>query len=64
MLCVEAFSAEWDVGFLSSDQLNLFIQASSEGKVSILIANFADGSEFLDLFCFGDEVYDVLKASS
>jgi hypothetical protein len=64
MLCVEAFSAEWDVSFLPSNKLNLFIQASSEGEVSVLIANLADSCEFLNFFCFGDQVNNVLEASS
>lgn len=64
MFSVEALSAERHVSFVSTNQLNLFDKASSEGEGSISATDLANGSKLLDFLSFRNEVDDVLKASS
>lgn len=62
LLVVETLAAEGDVGLVTPDELDLFLEDGSEGEVGILVADLADGGKLLDLLCFGDEVDDVLEA--
>lgn len=64
MLSVEALSAQWDVSFVTADQLQGVIEDSSECEVSILVAYLADSSQFLYFLGLRDQIYYIFKASS
>jgi hypothetical protein len=61
-LVVKALTAHGLVQILPSDDLEGLRIAHPEGKASVLVAVLADGLEFLDLLCLGDELEDALEA--
>jgi hypothetical protein len=62
MLIIEAFSAKRNIGFVTTNELNRILKDSSEGKVSVLVANLANGCQLLYFLSSWNEIYDIVEA--
>lgn len=54
----EAFAANWHVGLSATDQLNIVVRSCAQCERGLVVTEFADSMQLLDLLSLGQQVKD------